>query len=127
MTQTALVTKIHGPGLCEVRVRRAAACGGSCSACGRLCETPDIDVLAVNTEGAGPGDWVLIENSRTLPLAALVYLAPVVLFFLGWAFHPVAAAVGVLLGAGGVMTVNRFLQERGGVSAKIVAIVRPAE
>jgi len=127
MTQTAVVTKIHGPGLCEVRVRRAAACGGSCAACGRLCETPDIDVLAVNTEGAGVGDWVLIENSRTLPLAALVYLAPIVLFFLGWIFHPVAAASGVLLGVAGVMAVNRFLQDRGGVSAKIVTVVTPAK
>ena len=127
MTQTAIVVKLHGPGLCEVRVRRAAACGGSCDSCGARCETPDTDVLAVNTAGAGPGDMVLIEGSRTLLLAALVYLAPIVLFFIGWIFHPVAAAVGLLIGVGGVLFVNRFLQDRGGVSAKIIAVVGRAE
>jgi positive regulator of sigma E activity len=79
--------------------------------------------LAINTEGAAPGDVVLIEGGRTLLLAALVYLAPIVLFFIGWVIHPIAGAFGVLLGAAGVIFVNRFLQDRGGVSAKIVAIV----
>ncbi|MDR0326655.1 MAG: SoxR reducing system RseC family protein [Oscillospiraceae bacterium] len=127
MTQTAVVIKIHGPGLCEVRVRRTAACGDSCDSCNNLCETPDIDVLAVNTEGARPGDLVLIEGSRTLLLAALVYLAPIVLFLLGWLLHPIAGAVGILIGVGGVLYVNRFLQDKGGVSAKVVAIVERAE
>ncbi|MCL2003548.1 MAG: SoxR reducing system RseC family protein [Oscillospiraceae bacterium] len=123
MTQTAVVVRICGPGLCEVRVRRTAACGENCVSCSNLCETPDVDVLAINTEGAAPGDRVLIEGSRTLLLAALVYLAPIVLFFIGWLIHPIAGAVGVLLGAAGVMAVNRFLQDRGGVSARIIAIV----
>ncbi|MDR0293320.1 MAG: SoxR reducing system RseC family protein [Oscillospiraceae bacterium] len=124
MTQTAVVTKVIGPGLCEVRVRRTAACGGSCASCGNVCPTPDVDALATNTAGAIAGDRVLIEGSRTLLLAALVYLAPLALFFIGWLFHPVAGAAGVLLGIAGVIAVNRFLQDRGGVSAKVIAVIR---
>jgi positive regulator of sigma E activity len=123
MTQIATVIKVHGPGLCEVRVRRSASCGEQCGSCRRLCETPDVDVLAINTLGAAPGDRVLIEGSRTLLLAALVYLAPILLFFIGWFIHPLAGGIGILLGVAGVMIVNRFLQERGGVTAKVVSII----
>jgi sigma-E factor negative regulatory protein RseC len=126
MTQTAVVTKVFGPGLCEVRVRRASMCGDVCASCTSLCETPDIDVLAINREGAAPGDRVLIEGSRTLLLAALVYLVPIVLFFIGWFIHPIAGAAGVLTGVAGVFFVNRFLQDRGGVSAKIIAVIERA-
>lgn len=125
MTQTAVVIRIHGPGLAEVRVRRSSACSADCSSCGG-CETPDVDVLAINSEGAGIGDRVLIEGSRTVLLAALVYLLPIVLFFIGWVFHPVAGAVGVLTGVGVVMVVNRFLQNKGGVSARIIAVIPQA-
>jgi positive regulator of sigma E activity len=123
MTQIAHVVKIYGPGLCEVRVRRTAACGDSCASCADLCETPDIDVLAVNTAGANLGDRVLIQGSRTVALAALVYLVPIVLFFIGWLLHPLAGAAGLLIGVAAVMAVNRILQEKDGVTAKIVAIV----
>jgi positive regulator of sigma E activity len=92
-----------------------------------MCRTPDIDVLAINTEGAAPGDTVLIEGSRTLLLVTIVYLVPIVLFFLGWFIHPIAGAAGVLLGAGGVIAVNRFLQDRGGISAKVIAVIEKAE
>jgi positive regulator of sigma E activity len=68
----------------------------------------------------------MIESSRTLLLAALVYLAPVLLFFIGWIIHPLAGGAGILLGVAGVMAVNRFLQAHGGVTAKIVAIVEKA-
>jgi positive regulator of sigma E activity len=127
MTQTATVIKIHGPGLCEVRVRRTASCGDQCASCHQLCETPDIDVLAINTLSAAPGDRVLIEGSRTLLLAALVYLAPILLFFIGWFIHPFAGGLGILLGIAGVMAVNRFLQDRGGVTAKVVSILERTE
>ena len=127
MTQTAVVVKVYGPGLCEVRVRRKSACGGICSSCANLCETPDTDVLTVNPVGAGLGDRVLIEGSRTLALAALVYLLPIILFFIGWFIHPLAGAGGSLLGIAAVLAVNRILQNKGGVSAKIIAVVEPAE
>jgi positive regulator of sigma E activity len=127
MTQIATVMKVHAPGLCEVRVRRTASCGDRCDSCSALCETPDIDLLAFNNRDAAVGDRVLIEGSHTLLLAALVYLAPIVLFFIGWAIHPFAAGAGILLGIGGVLFVNRFLQERGGVKAKIVSILEKSD
>jgi positive regulator of sigma E activity len=68
----------------------------------------------------------LIEGSRTLLLAALVYLAPLVLFFIGWIIHPVGGAAGVLLGVACVMFINRFLQDKGGVSARIIAVIERA-
>jgi positive regulator of sigma E activity len=127
MTQTAVVTRIYAPGVCEVRVRRAAMCGDVCSACSSVCDTPDIEVLAINREGAAPGDTVLIEGSRTLALAALVYMVPLLLFFAGWYVHPIAGAVGILIGIAGVMLVNRFLQEKGGISAKVISVIERAD
>ncbi|MDR1693188.1 MAG: SoxR reducing system RseC family protein [Oscillospiraceae bacterium] len=122
MTQTAKVVKLKGPGLCEVRVRRVPACGGECAACGG-CEMPDIDILAFRTEKVREGDTVLIENAKTLRLAALVFLLPLLLFFTGTVFHPVAGGAGLLVGIGVVLGVNRFLQKRGGVTAKVVAVL----
>jgi hypothetical protein len=62
-----------------------------------------------------------------LALAVLVYLVPIILFFIGWFFHPLAGGVGLLLGVSAVLAANRFLQNKDGVSAKIVAIVETAE
>jgi positive regulator of sigma E activity len=81
-------------------------------------------VLAVNTEKVKAGDTVLIESGRTLRLAALIFLLPLVLFFLGAAFHPVAGGAGILIGVGVVIFVNRFLQKKGGVSARVVAVLK---
>lgn len=123
MTQTAVVVKVNGPGLCEVRVRRASACGGECASCGG-CETPDIDVLATNTERVKTGDTVLIESGKTLRLAALIFLLPLLLFFVGVFFHPIAGGIGIILGVGIVLAANRFLQNKGGVTARVVAVLK---
>ncbi len=123
MTQTAVVIKVTAPGLCEVRVRRTSACAGSCATCGG-CETPDIDVLATHKEKVKTGDTVLIESEKTLRLAALIFLLPLLLFFAGVFLHPIAGGVGILLGVGVVLAVNRFLQKKGGVTARVVAVLR---
>ena len=126
MTQKAVVIRIIGPGLCEVRVRRRPACAGDCASC-PACKTESSDVLALNRAGALEGDSVLIEGSGTLPLAALVYIAPVFLFLLGWFIHPMAGLAGVMAGAAAVLLVNRYLQERGGVTARVVSVLRDKE
>ncbi len=123
MTQTAVVVKVNGPGLCEVRIRRVSACGGECASCGG-CETPDIDVLATNTERVKTGDTVLIESGKTLRLAALIFLLPLLLFFAGVFFHPIAGGIGIILGVGIVLAANRFLQNKGGVTARVVAVLK---
>ena len=123
MTQKAVVVRIIAPGLCEVRARRQSACAGECASCS-LCKAEETDMLALNSMGAAEGDSVLIEGSGTLLLAALVYLVPLLLFFIGWFIKPIAGLMGLLTGAAAVLFINRYLQDRGGISARIVTILR---
>jgi positive regulator of sigma E activity len=124
MTQTAVVISVISPVLCEVRAENEPACNSRCGGmCGK-CENLENDILAVTKIKVEVGDIVMIQNDRTLPLAAVVFLLPLLLFFGGWWLHPIVSAVGLLVGIGAVMVVNRFLQSKGGVSARVVAVIK---
>ncbi|MCL2082606.1 MAG: SoxR reducing system RseC family protein [Oscillospiraceae bacterium] len=127
MTQTAIVVKSVVPGLCMVRVCRQSACARGCSGCPAECVSrhEPVEALARNPVKAKPGDRVTIESKTgsTLALAALLYLVPIALFFIGWIFHPLGGGFGVLLGLGLCMFVNRRLQESGGVQVCIISIL----
>lgn len=91
MKQTAQVIKITPNGCAQVKVRRASACAsahncGSCDHCSMMENAPEIVVNAENSCGAQVGDTVIVESatSKVLGAAALLYLAPVFLFFLGY-------------------------------------------
>ncbi len=91
MKQTAQVIRIVAPGYVEVRVRRTSACAsahncGSCDHCSFMENAPEITVVAEDAHGAGVGDTVTVEtaSSRVLGAAALLYIVPLVLFFLGY-------------------------------------------
>lgn len=126
VTQTAVVTKIRAPGICEVKIRRRSACAQDCRDCAG-CAAPNavIEVLARNAAGAVPGDKVLVESSTkgTLSLAAIVYLIPLVLFFIGWIIHPAAGGAGLLIGLGICLAANRILQKKGGLAVEITAVL----
>lgn len=126
MTQIGKVIKSVSPGLRIVEVERESSCGKSCTGCG-ACSVPVLSVLARDRVGSHKGDRVLLESStgQTLTLAALVYLAPLVLFFAGWFIHPAASAVGILLGLIVVFWVNRLLQKNGGIQVDIIAVIPP--
>ena len=104
MTQQGTIKKCSPGGRAEVEVTRRSACGHDCAKCGGCggLETQTLYVTARNHTDAGIGDRVLIEGEtgRVLGLAALVYMLPLVLFFIGYAIGNAAGggASGALVG-----------------------------
>ena len=91
--------------MAEVEVTRRSACGHDCAKCGGCggLETQTLYVTAFNGVAAQVGD-------RVLGIAVLVYLLPVVLFFIGYGAGSVlgggaaqAAICGGLLFALGIL------------------------
>lgn len=116
MTQTARVLSVFEDGTAEVLVTRESACGGNCAQCGGCGGAgKTLTALARNPMGAKPGDNVIIEtgSARVLSLAALVYLAPLLLLlggFLLWGLW--AGLAGLLLGLLGAVVTDRLLGRR---------------
>lgn len=87
MTQTVRVRAVHDDGTAQVLHIRQSACSGEChkcSGCGAAQEA--LLITAQNPIGAEAGDLVLL-TSRTAPVlkaAAVLYLLPLALFFLGY-------------------------------------------
>lgn len=88
MTQTATVRSFKKNDFVEVQVRRQTACGHDCADCAGCTQviTGETLVLVQNELKAGLGDVVLIESqtSKVLAAAAIVYLLPFLLFFVGY-------------------------------------------
>ena len=87
MTQDAVVTKLIDKRTAEVEVERGTACGGNCGSCEACVFQNKIRTTARNRISALPGQKVVIETktSDILGAAALLYLVPFVLLFLGYA------------------------------------------
>ncbi len=106
MTQTGLVIACVDSRTARVSVARQTACGQACQNCGLCTTAPLLEVEADNPIGARVGDRVVLHaDTRPVLLgAALVYLLPLILFFLGWAVwasvFPASPALGGLLGFG---------------------------
>ena len=111
MEQQAKVIRIVSDTVAKVAVKRKSACSGDCHTC-HGCPHPDEIVMvdADNFVGAQKGDDVVIrsDTGRVLKLAAMLYLMPMVLFFLGYFLTPggegarlsvgvVAFVVGILI------------------------------
>ena len=109
MTQQGTIKKLLPNGLAEVEVTRRSACGHDCAKCGGCggLETQTLYVTARNHAHASVGDRVLLEGEtrQVLGFAVLVYLLPLVLFFVGYAIGSVTGggAAGAL--GGGVLFV----------------------
>ena len=99
MTQQGTIKKILPGGMAEIEVTRRSACGHDCAKCGGCggLETQTLYVTARNRAQAQVGERVRIEGEtgQVRGIAGLVYLVPVVLFFVGYG---VGGALG--LGAG---------------------------
>ena len=98
MEQKAKVLRAHENGMAQVMVVRESACSGDChkcSGCGAVKETLLFD--AVNAVGARPGEVVIVksESGPVLAGAAVLYMVPLALFFLGY-------FLGDLVGLGGL-------------------------
>lgn len=96
MTQIATVRRVLGNGRVEIAVRRQSACGHDCENCaGCGAEGGVIRTVAYDTIGVTEGDKVLVfsESRGVLGAAAMVYLLPLVFFFLGYALaSPLSSA-----------------------------------
>ena len=139
MKQTAQVIRIVAPGYVEVKVRRTSACAsahncGSCDHCSFMENAPEITVVAEDHHGAKVGDTVTVEtaSARVLGAAALLYIVPLILFFLGyfigarlgWAESKAIAlgGGGFLLGLLGAFVLDRRMKKQDSVTFKVVAI-----
>lgn len=94
MEQLVRVREVYPDGTAQVLCIRESACSGDChkcSGCGAVKET--ILLTADNPIGAGVGQLVTLrtETAPLLKAAAVLYVLPLVLFFLGYA---AAAAMG---------------------------------
>ena len=88
MQQLVRVVKTADDGTAQVLHLRQSACSGDChqcSGCGAQQET--LIFTARNPIGATPGDVVYVSASSgsVLAAAAIMYILPLVLFFLGYA------------------------------------------
>ncbi len=83
MIEEGFVKSVNGD-TCEVLVKRKTACGENCAACKGGCTAKEQICIAKNKIGAKIGDKVLIELSgdKVLFSAFLVYILPILLFFL---------------------------------------------
>ena len=110
MEQQAKVIRIVSDTVAKVAVKRKSACSGDCHTC-HGCPHPD-EIVMVNADnflGAKAGDDVIIrsDTGRVLKLAAMLYLMPMVLFFLGYFLTP--GGEGARLSVGGVAFVVGIL------------------
>ena len=123
MTQTATVTAVGRDGYADCLVEMQTACGHRCADCGGGCAgAREIRVRARNQAAARAGDTVTLATGTgsVLGAAALVYLLPLALLFLGYGLCALlrggetacvlAAVAGLLLGCGLTALVNRVLR-----------------
>ena len=131
MTQTATVSAVPGPGVAQVTVARQSACSHDCASCGGCGAAPGaITVLAETDLDLSPGDLVELysRSSRILPVAALVYLGPVVLFLAGYLFpadlsggwRGLLGGIGFAAGLALAVLLDRRLRRRGGAGYRVV-------
>ena len=86
MNKIGIVTELSGTEA-KVRIQRPSACGENCASCKAGCVPTENDVWAVNEAGAKTGDKVELEmqDKRVLLAAALVYIIPLCMLFVGYA------------------------------------------
>ena len=106
MQQTATVMKLLPGNKAELQVHRQTACGHDCTKCGGCGEivSKPIKLIADNSIGAEVGDAVRVtgSSSQVLGLAAIVYMVPVVLFFVMYAVaYGLSLPIPELWGGGG--------------------------
>ena len=107
MEQRAKIQSLTADGKARVLVIRESACSGDChkcSGCGAVQEKLLFE--AENPIGAKPGQLVIIrsDSAPVLAGAAVLYVLPLVLFFLGYflgnmaGLGPLAGCAGFVLG-----------------------------
>ena len=101
MEQLVRVKEAFDDGTAVVVHVRESACSGDCHKCSGCGATKQTVVLCVeNPIGAKAGDWVVMEakSSAILKAAAVLYLLPMLLFFVGYFTGDVLFGHGALVG-----------------------------
>ena len=102
MEQTVKVRKVFPDGTAQVIRIRESACSGDChkcSGCGAAQQT--MLFTARNPIGAGQGDMVIVsaDSAPVLKAAAILYILPLVLFFVGYIGGAYLGGISGWLGA----------------------------
>lgn len=137
MTQIATVEKLIDAEHAEISVPRQSACGHDCAECAGCGITGGYAVHAVakNPIQAKPGDKVVVESStkKVMNVVALVYVVPIVCFFLGYALGHMAfsfgdgmsglvGAVCFVIGLIPAFAYNRYAKKSGALQYDIVRL-----
>lgn len=122
MEQLVRVQKRNDDGTAQVLCVRQSACSGDChqcSGCGAAQES--ITLTAQNPIGAGPGDLVIVssQSGPVLAAAAIFYMLPLVLFFVGyllgaqlWNRGGLTGAAAFVLGIAGAAVYDRLVVKK---------------
>ena len=131
MEQLVRVRKVHNNGTATVIHLRESACSGDChkcSGCGAAKEA--VVFTADNPIGAKRGDLVKVESSTApvLKAAVVLYVLPLVLFFLGYwlgtlpgAFGALGGVLGFVLGVVIVVAYDRLVVNKANIRYTITA------
>ncbi len=122
MEQLVKVQNVSPDGTAEVIRIRESACSGDCHKCGGCGATKETIVFAAeNPVNAQPGDLVYV-NTGSAPVlmgAAVVYVLPLLLFFLGyflldalWGLGALGGGIGFVLGIVGVVMYDRLVARK---------------
>ena len=101
MKQLVRVRQTHEDGTATVIHIRESACSGDCHKCSGCGAAKEAILLeAKNPIGAKPGDLVTVESETgpVLKAAAVMYMLPMVLFFVGYAIGDAIMNMGALVG-----------------------------
>ena len=131
MEQLVRVREVHNDGTAVVVHIRESACSGDChkcSGCGAAKET--VLFTADNPIGAAVGDFVKVESSTApvLKAAMVLYVLPLVLFFLGYwlgtlpgSFGALGGGLGFVLGVAIVIAYDRLVVNKADLHYTITA------
>ncbi len=123
MVQYAKVTRLLDDNKAVIEVQRESACMHDCSRCGG-CISPDKRFISIadNKLGASVDDGVLVETSTSsfLGITFIVYILPLLLFFIGYLFlgkllpisNGLNGFIGFLIGAVICFHLNRKMKKK---------------
>ena len=101
MEQPVRVRSVSTDGTAQVVRIRESACSGDCHKCaGCGAQQQTVVFEAVNAVGAKPGELVIVEakSGPVLAAAAVLYMMPIALFFLGYLAGALIWSKGALVG-----------------------------
>ena len=136
MEQMVRVKETFPDGTASVLLIRESACSGDChkcSGCGAAKET--MIFTARNAIGAGKGDLVKVESATgpVMKAAVVLYVIPLVLFFVGYYlgtlpgnFGALGGCLGFLLGIAIVILYDRKVVKKADLSYTITAYAADA-